>query len=363
MSYSVYEPGSDKPYAVFSGGSMLIGGAGRTDLLGPEMTLKLTRDQYHSLLRLLNTLPDSVLVYPTHGAGSFCAATAVSTQRSTTIGQEKLVSPAVQVTNEEEFVQRQIEGYGVYPKYYDYMHDINQGGPRILGTIPDAPALPAQEVQKRMAEGTPLVDGRRRTTFAEEHIPGSLNIELDSSFGTYVGWLLPFNSPLMLLIEDEQGRREAVVQLIRIGYEQVQGYLDGGIRSWKAAALPVESFEHIELDTLYQRWSGPEHLTVVDVRADDEWRDGHIPGSLHFHVGDLPQHIHEVPDDRPLATICRTGHWAEIAASILAATGREVIAVTRGGVPDWINRGWPSTTEDTNTAPVVPLKQSEHAHP
>ncbi len=363
VSYVVYEPGSTTPYAVFTGGSMLIGGAGRTDLLGPEMTLTLTRQQYHSLLRLLNTLSDSVFVYPTHAAGSFCVASAVSSTRSTTIGQEKLVSPAVQAQNEEDFVQRQIAGYGPYPRYYEHMHDINQGGPRILGTMPEASALSAQEVQERIAGGTPLVDGRRREVFADEHIPGSLNIELDSSFGTYVGWLLPFNTPLMLLIEDEEGRREAVVQLVRIGYEQVQGYLDGGIQAWKAAAFPVESFEHIDLDTLYQRWSGPEHLTVVDVRADDEWRAGHIPDALHFHVGDLPQHIDELPNDRPLATICRTGYRAEIAASILAATGRQVIAVGGGGVPDWIKQGWPSTSEEKAPTPVAQRDQGAHAHP
>lgn len=363
VSYLLYEPGTGKPYAVFSGGSMLIGGAGRTDLLGPEMTLSLTRQQYHSLLRLLNTLPDTVLVYPTHGAGSFCVASAVSSTRSTTIGQEKLVSPAARAHTEENFVQQQIADYGPYPRYYDYMHDINQGGPRVLGKLPEPAALVPQAVQEHMAEGVPLVDGRRKEHFAHEHIPGSLNIELDSSFGTYVGWLFPFNVPLMLLIEDEEGRREAVVQLVRIGYEQVQGYVDGGIQAWKAAALPIEGFEHIDLDTLYKRWSGLEHLTVVDVRADDEWQAGHIPGSLHFHVGDLPQHLDEVPRDRPLATICRTGHRAEIAASILAATGRQVISVGGGGVPDWVNRGWPSTKENDIPTLLADRNNDEHAHP
>jgi len=359
VSYLLFEPETDKPYAVFSGGSMLVGGAGRTDLLGPDRTVTLTRDQYHSLLRLLQTLPDTVLIYPTHGAGSFCVASAVSTTRYTTIGQEKLANPAARAKDEQDFVRQQIEGYGAYPRYYDHMHDINQRGPRILGTLLEPPAVSPEEVQKRMAEGIPLVDGRRREDFAREHVPGSLNIELDSSFGTYIGWELPFNTPLLLLIEDEQGRREAVVQLVRIGYEQVQGYLDGGIQAWKMAALPTESFEQIDLDTLYQRWAGPEHLTIVDVRADDEWREGHIPGALHFHVGDLPQHIDEVPADRPFATVCRSGHRAEIAASMLAATGRNVIAVSPGGVPDWIKRGWPSTTEDRLASQDY---QAEHAN-
>lgn len=361
VSYVLYKPEHTTPHAVFSGGSMLVGGAGRTDLLGAGMTLTLTRQQYQSLRRLLETLPNSVLVYPTHGAGSFCAASAVSPSRSTTIGQERLVSPAAQAQSEEDFVKRQLAGYSAYPRYYNYMHDINQGGPSILGNLPELLALSPQIVQERMGAGIPLVDGRSRDAFAREHVPGSLNIELDSSFGTYVGWLLPFNVPLMLLIEDEDGRREAVVQLVRIGYEQTQGYLEGGIASWKAAAFPVERFERIDIDTLYKRWQQHSSFTVVDVRRDDEWHEGHIPDALHFHVGDLPQHLDELPHDRPLVTICRSGHRAEIAASIIAATGREVVAV-QGGVPDWMARGWPTSTDEDSG--LFSLRdQATHAHP
>ena len=356
VSYIVYEPESTTPYAVFSGGSMLVGGAGRTDLLGEGMTLTLTRQQYHSLRRLLDTLPGSVLVYPTHGAGSFCVASAVSSSRGTTIGQERLVSPAAQATSEADFVQRQIAGYTAYPHYYHYMHDINQAGPKILGDLPDLASLAPQVVHERMRAGLPLIDGRTRDAFAREHVPGSLNIELDSSFGTYVGWLLPFNVPLMLLIEDEDGRREAVVQMIRIGYEQAQGYLEGGISAWKAAALPVGSFERIDIDALYKRWTQHRAMTVVDVRRDDEWREGHIPNSLHLHIGELSQHLDAVPSNEPVAVVCRTGHRAEIAASMIAATGREVMAV-QGGVPDWIARGLPISTDETS----VPVSSHDHA--
>ena len=360
MSYIVYEPGSSTPYAVFSGGSMLVGGAGRTDLLGSGMTLTLTRQQYHSLRRLLDTLPGSVLVYPTHGAGSFCVASSVSSSRSTTIGQERLVSPAVQAYSEEAFVKQQIAGYTAYPHYYEYMHDINQSGPRILGSLPKLASFAPPVVQEWMRAGVPLVDGRSRDAFAREHVPGSLNIELDSSFGTYVGWLLPFNTPLLLLIEDEEGRREAVVQLVRIGYEKAQGYLEGGIVGWKAAALPTGSFERIDLATLHKRWEARYPMTIIDVRRDDEWQEGHISDSLHFHIGELPQQLGDVPRGGPLAVICRTGHRAEIAASILAASGREVIAV-QGGVPDWIERGWPFDSGEPSVSSTN-LDQSLHAH-
>ncbi len=341
VSYLLAERANDEPEVLFSGGSMLVGNAGRTDLLGESLTLTLTRQQYHSLCRLLDTLPGQVRVYPTHGAGSFCAASAADNTRSTTIAQERLVSPAMLAKDEDDFVRRQIAGYIAYPAYYDHMHDVNKHGPTILGSLPVPPALPPRRVQEYMQQGIPLLDGRNRKAFARSHAPGALNIELDDSFGTYAGWVLPFNIPIMLLIEDEAGCREAVVQLIRIGYEHIEGYLDGGMSAWEAAALPVDQFESIDVDELYKRWSRHSSLLVVDVRRDDEWDAGHIPDSLHLHLGDLPQHIDEVPRDQPIAVICHSGYRASIGASILAATGRPVTAVT-GGVADWIEREFPS---------------------
>lgn len=359
-SYVVYEPGSETPHAVFTGGSMLVGGAGRTDLLSPGMTLTLTRQQYHSLLRLLDSLPDTVLVYPTHGAGSFCGTGDISPTRYTTIAQERLASPAVHAQDEDDFVRRQIAGYTAYPRYYGFMRDINQAGPRILGALPEPPALEPQEVRERMSAGVPLVDGRRRDAFAHEHVPGALNVELGDDFGTYVGWILPFDAPLMLAVEDGSGRREAVAQLVRIGYERTQGYLRDGVSGWKAAGFPVGSFERIGVPELYERWQGQEPMTVLDVRRDEEWREGHIPGSRHIHVADLPDHASEVPSDHPVAVICASGFRAELAASMLAAAGRTVIAV-QGGVPDWIRQGRPVVTGDEDAG--APHDPATHAHP
>ncbi len=352
LSYALYESGHDTLTAVFTGGSMLVGSAGRTDLVSPGATLTLTREQYRSLRRLLETMADDVLVYPTHGSGSFCGATMSGTPaRRSTIGQERLASPAAHVHDEAEFVRQQLAGYGTYPAYYRYMSEINQAGPRILGGLPELALLTARQAHDNLDHGLPLIDGRRRRAFAKEHVPGALNIELDESFGTYVGWLLPFNKPLMLLIEDASGRKEAVAQLIRIGYEQTRGYLDGGVDAWKGAGFPTNGFEAITVDEFHRRWQQHERLAVLDVRDAAEWESGHIPGSQHIHIGDLMQHLHEIPRDRPVATICRSGHRAEIAASIVAALGCETIAVARGGVPDWL-----ALAEDAS-------RDGEHAHP
>jgi hydroxyacylglutathione hydrolase len=356
VSYVLSEVGHDRPAAVFTGGSMLVASAGRADLAGPALTLTLTRQQYHSLLRLLETLPDQVLVYPTHGAGSFCGATSAEPRaRYTTIGQERVVSPAVHVPNVVAFVRQQLAGYGVYPHYYAYMRDINLQGPRVLGGLPPLSPLSPHTVQQQMSQGIPLIDGRSREAFAREFIPGSLHIELDAAFGTYVGWLLPFNAPLMLLVDSETGRREAVAQLIRIGYEQIRGYLEGGIDAWKAAGFPVGSFERIDVEELSRRWKQNERLAVLDVRDAQEWQSGHIPGSQHIHIGDLMHHLNELPLEGPIATICRSGHRAAMAASMVAALGRTPVAV-QGGLPDWIARGLP--IERGKASESVPLVAS-----
>jgi hydroxyacylglutathione hydrolase len=309
-------------------------------------------------------------------------ASGSTSARSTTIAQERLVNPAALAGDEATFVRQQLAGYTAYPTYYRYMGPINREGPRILGTMPQPPALDAQTVRERLQQGMPLIDGRRREHFANEHIPGSLNIELDSSFATYVGWLLPFNVPLLLLIEDEAGRREAVVQLLRVGYERVQGYLDGGIATWKAAALPTDRFDSIDIATLYQRWSRGEGTTraaraakvrpyqdrtqqdrpyLLDVRRPDEWRSGHVPGAQHIHISELPTRMHELPTDEPITVMCHSGQRASIAASMIAASGRPVIAV-RGGMGDWLQAGFPRQEEVESSEDYLASITDEQAH-
>ncbi len=362
MSYVLSASETATPEAVFTGGSMLPGGSGRTDLLGAAQTLTLTRQQYHSLLRLLGALPDAVRVFPTHGAGSFCASGPASGQRSSTIGHERLASPAVHARDVEDFVRTQMAGYGAYPTYYASMRAVNQHGPRVFGAVPEPPALDARAVADLLAAGTPLVDGRHRNAFATAHAHGAINVEIRQDFGTYVGWILPFDAPLLLLVEEEPRRREAVVQLFRIGYEHVRGYLEGGMAAWTAAGLPTEGFAQTDVETLYARWRGGEPLAILDVRRDDEWGEGHIPGTQHIHVGDLPGRMDEVPRDRPVAVICATGFRAETAASLLAPTGREVIAVT-GGVPNWIRHGHPVATGEDEPSALPTPDPATHDHP
>jgi glyoxylase-like metal-dependent hydrolase (beta-lactamase superfamily II)/rhodanese-related sulfurtransferase len=326
-----------EPIAAFTGGSLLVGSVGRTDLLGPALTPALTLDQQRSLRRLA-ALPDATRILPTHGAGSFCSAGPVAKGRTTTVGDERVGNPTFAGIDADEttFRDELLGKLGLVPAYYAHMAALNRRGPRILRGYRPPPALDpaAFEAASASAGGARVVDGRGRAAFAEAHVPGSLNIELDETFAAYVGWLLPFGAPIQLVLPDppEGALEEATTQLLRIGYERVLGWLDGGVEAWQRTGREVGSYPITTMDSIN---AGQEPL-ILDVRQPIEWRDdGMIPGSQRIFVGDLPARLAEVPTDRPVTVVCRSGARAAIAASLLDAAGRDVRLVARGGATHW----------------------------
>jgi glyoxylase-like metal-dependent hydrolase (beta-lactamase superfamily II)/rhodanese-related sulfurtransferase len=342
LSFLVYEGDADEPTAVFTGGSLLVGSAGRTDLLGPDATLDLTRAQHRSLNKL-SALPDRTLVLPTHGAGSFCSSSVPGEERTSTIGRERTTNPALADADldEETFVERRLSGLLAYPSYYAHIAPINRAGPRVYGDVPVPPSLTASQLRERIEAGAWVVDGRDRRGFAAGHIPGSLAIELDDSFASYVGWIVPFGAPIVLVLPEDrpehEAAAEAATQLFRIGYEAVDGFLQGGVDAWvetgsSLRSYPVASIEELALAMQEQR------ARVLDVRQQTEWDAGHLEGSTHLFVGDLRAQIGEIPRDREVWTVCATGHRAAMAASLLDRDGIPVRVVTPGGVPDVLSR-------------------------
>ena len=342
LSYLVYEADADESTAVFTGGSLIVGSAGRTDLLGPDMTLDLARAQRRSLLRL-SALPDRTLVLPTHGAGSFCSSGPPGKERTSTMGRERASNPVLAELDldEEAFVQRRLSGLLAYPAYYAYIAPINRAGPRVYGDVPVPPGLSPSQVAERIERGAWVVDGRDRHAFAPGHVPGSVAIELDDSFASYVGWIVPFGASIALVLPEEREEHEtaleAATQLFRIGYEAVDGFLEGGIAAWVDAGRPVRSYRVASIDELSTA-VGEGRARVLDVRQRTEWEEGHLEGSTHMFVGDVGTHIEEVPRDREVWTVCASGHRAAMAASLLDRDDIPVRLVTPGGVPDLLAR-------------------------
>jgi hydroxyacylglutathione hydrolase len=317
---------------LFSGGSLLAGSAGRTDLAGAAFTDRLTADQFASVRRLAGLDPATVLL-PTHGAGSFCTASAARGDGFTTVGHECATNPALQDAEPLAFAARQLAGLLRYPTYYHHMAPINRAGPEPLGTLLAPPALTPGQLAALHAAGVRVVDGRPRAAFAAGHVPGAVNVELDDSFGTYVGWLLPFDAPLALVLDGAQDVVEAVRQLARIGFDRVRGVLRG-VDAWVGDGRPLDRFDRASVRELRAALAGPTPPLVLDVRQPAEWREGVIAGSVQRFVADLAEPAAWLPAERPAWVICRSGHRASIGASLLAAAGIAVVAVDGGGVPD-----------------------------
>ncbi len=333
VSYLVLRDG--RPVALFSGGSLLVGSAGRPDLLGWPRARQLARLQHLSLHRLAQ-LPDEVGLYPTHGEGSFCTAAAAGRSVST-IGHERRHNPLLAFDDREAFADAQLAGLGPYPRYYAHMGPINTLGPSPLPKRP-APEL-APEDLRALGETVYVVDARPRAEFAAGHIPGALGIELADDFGTWVGFVLPFNAPIVLVLDPQQDLAEAVVQLARIGYEDVRGVLRG-LAGWHASGAPLATLETIDTDRFARAVATGQAPQILDVRTPAEWQAGHLPRALHRFVADL---VDGVPPtlrpDQPLWVVCGTGYRATIAASLLQRAGYDRLAVlATGGVADVLDR-------------------------
>ncbi|MEO8468339.1 MAG: rhodanese-like domain-containing protein [Chloroflexota bacterium] len=339
------------PEAVFSGGSLLVGTAGRTDLLGPEQTAELTNLQSTSLRRLA-ALPPSVRILPTHGAGSFCAAGDAAPGSETTVGAELGANPVLAAAGSGDFSATLLGGLGQYPTYYGRMAPLNRSGPAVLGGPPHVASLDPAGFHRAASGGTQIIDARPREAFAAAHIAGSLNIELDDSFASYVGWLVRFNAPLLLVLPDPiaEAAAVAVTHLLRIGYDRVAGVLAGGIDGWTASGRSTRTYPTTSIEQVFAAAARGERSALLDVRQPIEWRDdGAIPWAQTIFVADLADRIRELPADRQVTVLCKAGTRAAIAASMLDAAGIPVQLVATGGATGWADRfaALPSTATVT----------------
>lgn len=318
--------------ALFSGGSLIVGSAGRTDLLGPERADELTRLQFRTMRRL-SALPDHLLLLPTHGAGSFCASVPPSSERTSTMGDERHGNPALADLDEASFVRQQLDGLMAYPDYYAHMAPINRAGPPVFGAVPIAPAMTAEETAVAIADGARLVDTRIGSSFAGVHVPGSLCVPLEPSFAAYVGWLLPFATPVVLVVETHEALVEASTQLHRIGWDRVLGHLEGGVAAWAASGRETASYPAMSVEELVAEIRRGDAGDVVDVRQRTEWDAGHLEGSRHVFVGDVPDEDDAFSRSVRSTIVCASGYRSSMVASLLARDGVPVRVVSTAGVP------------------------------
>lgn len=308
--------------ALFSGGSLLVGSAGRSDLLGMARAESLARLQYGSVTRLAQ-LPDEVGLYPTHGAGSFCTSSAAETAAST-IGHERRTSTVLAHPDADSFVEDVLTGLQPYPDYYASMGPINLAGP---DPMPDAPIRRLTVGQ--IPDNAHVVDIRPQTLYAAGHLPGSYGLELEDQMGVWAGWLLPFDAPIVLIATNDQDVSAATTQLGRIGFDHVVGIVTD-----LTGVGHLDRYRSASPDALREELVAGEPQ-MLDVRTPGEWETGSIPGAFHAYVPDLRSGIPEGLDPgRPVWVICGGGYRSQMAVVYLEAAGFEPILVAGGGVED-----------------------------
>jgi hydroxyacylglutathione hydrolase len=320
LAYALEDAGTGEVVAVFTGGSLLHGSTGRPDLLGAEHALTLAAAQHASARRLALALPDRTPVCPTHGFGSFCAAATGAV--ASTIGDEKHSNPAL-FLGRDSYVTDLVAGLDAYPAYYAHMAAANAAGPDVPSQEPPT-RVSAGELVRRIAAGEWIVDLRRRRRFAAGHVPGSFGFEYGDSFATYLGWLIPWGTPLTLIGETGEQIAAAQRDLARIGIDRLAGAALARTGEWPVplplAAYPVSDYRGLAAARRRQR------VTVVDVRRRTERAGGHIDGSLHVPLHQLLRRLPELPRG-PVWVHCQAGYRASIAASLLRAAGLTVTAV------------------------------------
>ncbi|WP_330346168.1 MBL fold metallo-hydrolase [Streptomyces longwoodensis] len=323
-SYALSEDG--RGVAAFTGGSLLIGTVGRPDLVEPRLTEQLARAQHASAHRLADELDDEVPVLPTHGFGSFCSSSQAEGD-ATTIGKEREINDALTL-DVDTFVAQMLAGLDDVPAYYAHMGPANAAGPAPVDLTPPRHA-DAEEIAFRLAAGEWVVDLRSRLAFAEGHVAGSFNFEGEGKLATYLAWLIPWGKPVTLLADTPEQIAAAQRELTRVGIDRPAAAATGDPADWIREGEQLASFPRARFADLADIRKRGDDVVVLDVRRDSERAGGHIEGSVHIPIHELHGRIGEVPDGR-VWVHCAGGMRAAIAASLLDAAGRDVVAVDDG---------------------------------
>lgn len=334
------ERNASEPVAIFSGDFLFVGSLGRPDLLGDEASKDLAHKLYDSLHNRIATLPDGVQVYPGHGAGSLCGA-GMSERADSTLGYEREANQLFKL-NEDQFVREILATVPPMPSYYPRMKELNAQGAPLLNSIPGTSALTLMELKDLMTHpDVSVLDLRRPEAYGGAHIAGSINIGAGQNLSLWAGWMVDPGKRIVIVNDkgDDESSRRA---LIRVGLDNIVGFLAKGIPTWIDAGLDFSRVPQLSASEVKNRGDATE---VVDVRSDKEWAGGHIDGAQHIMLGDLRKQLSQLPRDRSLVTVCGSGYRSSIAASVLAQHGFRDVSSMNGGMTAWDQQKLPKTKE------------------
>lgn len=330
---------ADQPIGALTGDFVFVGDVGRPDLLekaaGVKGTMEASAKTLFRTLQRFKKQPDYLQIWPGHGAGSACGKSLSSIPHST-VGHERRFNWALAEEDEDEFVRAVLAGQPEPPTYFAQMKRINREGPRILGGLPRPERLPEDRLTPLLEHGALVVDTRPASEYAAGHLAGTLNVPLNRSFGTWAGWLLPYDRDFYLVVEDARVE-EAVRDLAMIGLDRIAATFGAEL---ERAGGALETVPQITCGEVAERLRSGE-IRVLDVRGRAEWEDGHLPGVENIPVGHLSDRLNEIPRDRPLVVHCQSGSRSAIAASLLRSRGFENVLNLTGGYAAWREAGHP----------------------
>ena len=327
----------DHPVLVCTGDTLFIGDTGRTDFGGPENKEKWSTWLYESIHEKILPLGDDVIICPAHGSGSVCGSK-IANREDSTLGLEKKMNPWLQLSR-EEFIKEKSGEHHNYSPYFKKMEKLNLEGPPEYGLGPTVKAMSPGEFERKLKEGAVVVDTRPPPSYASGYIKGSYNVSI-SRLGM-AGWVLPYDKPILLILGNHLELKETVTGLVRIGYDNIVGYLKPSMVSWYLTARPVERMPIMTTPELKEKLD-KENWTVLDVRSIEEYESGHIKGSINLYAGLLGENLDKIPRDKPIAVICKSGTRSGFGASILLRNGVENIYNVMGGMTSWVNAGYPT---------------------
>ncbi|MBE2270794.1 MAG: MBL fold metallo-hydrolase [Anaerolinea sp.] len=334
---------ADEPWMVLTGDTLFVGDAGRPDLVGIEAARGLAEQMHGTLHDEYLTLEDGVMVLPGHGAGSLCGKS-IGSVLSSTIGFERKHNPALQIHERDAYVEFAVNGLPEQPGNHKRIKQINRQGARPLGEVKPKP-LGVQESVMHFRQGAALLDLRPKADYKAKHIPGAVHLEADDQLSNRIGFVLPPDVPLVLMLADPADYRRVVYSLARVGYDQIAGYLADSLLSWEALGLPttagdVRDIDPLELNELLEHGNGSRPI-VIDVRESWEFSSGHVPGARLIPLGQFARHVAELDPAQPVAVICASGSRSQSAAALLGQKGFETVYNILGGTMGWMQRGLP----------------------